>query len=293
MADFTAFLANVAGSVEGYLDRVVPAADTPPERLHEAVRWSLLGGGKRVRPALVIATAETFGGKGHLAYGAAAALELIHTYSLIHDDLPSMDDDDLRRGRATCHKQFGEATAILAGDVLQTIAFQVLTNDELLPGGDKRLQIISLIAAAAADMVIGQQLDLDAEGAQVTLGQLEQIHRKKTGSIISASVIVGGLIGDATGDEITALTRYAEALGLLFQVTDDLLDITQSTETLGKTAGKDIVFSKATYPSLIGLEGTRQLAGELAATADSALSAIERDTSLLSGMVDRVSNRVS
>ena len=293
MPEIAEFLSEVRTSVDRYLDRTVPPAEVPPVSLHQAIRWSLFGGGKRIRPALVIAAADTFGQASDFAYGAAAAIELIHTYSLIHDDLPAMDDDDLRRGRLTCHRKFGEATAILAGDVMQTIAFQILADDDLLPPADRRRQIISLIASASTEMVIGQQLDLDAEGSVVAVERLEEMHRKKTGALIEASVICGGLIGDATGIEMEKLEQYANALGLLFQVTDDLLDVTGTTDTLGKTAGKDAAAAKATYPALLGMDESQRLAERLHGAAAAALGAIDRDTRLLQGLLQMVAERKS
>jgi geranylgeranyl pyrophosphate synthase len=295
MSEIAAFLSEVKAGVDARLDAILPAGDVPPLRLHEAVRWSLFAGGKRVRPALLIASGRTFGAEDDRLLTTAAAIELIHTYSLVHDDLPSMDDDDLRRGRATCHKQFGEATAILAGDVMQTLAFSAIAGDESL-APQLRVQLISAIADASGTpngMVSGQQLDLDAEGAGISISELENIHRQKTGALISASAKAGAMIGGASGDEMAAIEKYARALGLLFQVTDDLLDVTQVTETLGKTAGKDAVADKATYPSLVGMDETRALAERLKVTAGEALNRLDRDTSLLAGLVEMVANRTN
>jgi geranylgeranyl pyrophosphate synthase len=295
MPEIAAFLREVKHSVDTRLDAVVPAGDVPSLRLHEAVRWSLFAGGKRVRPALLIASGRTFGAEDEKLLTTAAAIELIHTYSLVHDDLPSMDDDDLRRGRATCHKQFGEATAILAGDVMQTLAFGAIAGDGSLTP-ELRVKLISAIADAAGTpngMVSGQQLDLDAEGAGISISDLENIHRQKTGALVTASAKAGAMIGGATGDEMAAIEEYARALGLLFQVTDDLLDVTQVTETLGKTAGKDAAAEKATYPSLLGVDETRALAIRLKVMADEPLNRLDRDTSLLAGLVGMIANRTN
>jgi geranylgeranyl pyrophosphate synthase len=287
------FIDEVRIEVDRALDRLVPAEDIEPRRLHEAIRWSLFGSGKRIRPAIVFAAGKTFGAAPDQLIHTAAAIEMIHTYSLIHDDLPSMDDDDLRRGRATCHKQFGEATAILAGDVLQTLAFKTVAEDDSL-APDVRLKLISGIASASGTpqgMVAGQQLDVDAEGKQVSIAELEQIHSRKTGALISAAAASGAIIGGAADDELEAINRYAAKLGLLFQITDDLLDVTQGTEKLGKTAGKDAVAEKATYPSLYGVEEAREMANTIRDQAIGALATIPRDTTLLASFVDLVLGR--
>jgi len=223
----------------------------------------------------------------------ASAVEMIHTYSLIHDDLPAMDNDDLRRGKATCHRQFGEATAILAGDVLQTLAFKAIADDSNLTP-EIRVILISMFASAAgtpSGMVAGQQLDLHAEGKMLSIGEIEQIHRGKTGAMISASALAGAIIGGASENEISAIERYASKLGLLFQVTDDLLDVTQESYILGKTAGKDITSEKATYPRHLGIEKTRRMAGQIHNEACEALSPIKHDVKLLHQLADLILNR--
>ncbi|HTH50530.1 MAG TPA: farnesyl diphosphate synthase [Pyrinomonadaceae bacterium] len=295
MTDIAAFLNEVRRSVDARLDAIVPVAEVPPTRLHEAIRWSLFAGGKRVRPALVIAAGRTFGAQDEKLLDTAAAIELIHTYSLVHDDLPSMDDDDLRRGRATCHRKFDEATAILAGDVMQTIAFKTIAEDEGLDS-TLRVKLIAMIADSSGTprgMVSGQQFDLDAEGAENTIDELENIHRQKTGALISVSAKAGAIIGGANDRELAGVDEYSRALGLLFQVTDDLLDVTQPTEKLGKTAGKDVTAKKATYPGLLGVDQTRRLADELRAAATRALSSLNPDTTLLAGLVEMVASRTS
>ena len=285
---------RVRTDVDKSLDRLVPAADVQPRRLHEAIRWSLFAGGKRVRPVIVYAVGETFGATPDRLAASAAALEMVHTYSLIHDDLPSMDDDDLRRGRSTCHKQFDEATAILAGDVLQTLAFRAIADDEQLSDAE-RVRVISTLANESATpygMVAGQQLDLDAEGKTLSIDEIEAIHSRKTGALISAAAEIGAVIGGAGMDETHAIKQYSERLGLLFQITDDLLDVTQGTESLGKTAGKDAASRKATYPGLLGVDGAREKASALLAESIVALKLIDRDTTILTDLARMVNTRV-
>lgn len=293
MSSLKEFLEKCGKSVNETLEKCVPPAETEPRKLHEAIRHSLFAGGKRFRPALVLAVGKTFDTPDEKLLKTAAAAEMIHTYSLIHDDLPVMDDDDLRRGRATCHKKFGEATAILAGDVLQTLAFQAIAEDENLPA-EIRVRLISELAKAAGTpngMVAGQQLDLDGEGNSFSLEELEQIHRSKTGAMICFSARAGAIIAEADKSEFAAISNYAEKLGLLFQITDDLLDVTETTETLGKTAGKDLQAEKATYPSFYGIEETRKLAGKIRAEACRELEKVERNTEILRELADFILRR--
>ena len=291
--DLREFFDGCRASVDAALESLVPAAASEPRRLHEALRWSLLAGGKRFRPALVLAVGKTFGAPEAKLLRAAAAIEMIHTYSLIHDDLPAMDNDDLRRGRATSHRKFDEATAILAGDVLQTLAFQAIAEDENL-SAEIRVKLISELARAAgtpAGMVAGQQLDLEAEGKTVSIADLEQIHQNKTGAMICAAARAGAIVAEAAEGQLEAVSKYAARLGLLFQITDDLLDVTQTTEVLGKTAGKDVSAEKATYPALYGLENARALAKTIRAEAVEALSEIDKDTTVLRELVDFILTR--
>jgi len=279
-------MAESSRLVNESLDKLIPSARTEPVRLHEAIRWSLFAGGKRFRPILLFAVGETFGADKEKLLRTAAAVEMIHTYSLIHDDLPSMDNDDLRRGRETCHKKFGEATAILAGDVLETLAFQTVAEDEGLEA-DLRLNLISEMAKAAGTpfgMVAGQQLDLEAEGQNISIEAIDKIHGFKTGSLIAFSGKAAAIIGGGAEVEINAVTNFSTLLGLLFQITDDLLDVTQTTKSLGKTAGKDLAASKATYPSVYGIEKTRELARTHYERALSYLTVIDRPAGLLSGI---------
>lgn len=290
MNNLEKFLSAATETVDARLDELLPAEADQPQNLHQAMRWSVFAGGKRFRPALCFAAGRTFGAATKETGRAAAAVEMIHAYSLIHDDLPAMDDDDLRRGRATCHVKFGEATAILAGDQLQTLAFQAIAGDENLTA-EIRLRLIGELAEAAARMVEGQQLDLEAEGKRISVGELEAIHRNKTGAMISVAARAGAIIAAASENELNRVTVYAERLGLLFQITDDVLDATQTTEILGKTAGKDERAEKATYVSLYGLEKSRELAAAVHAEACRALENIERETSLLCDIADFILKR--
>ncbi len=279
------FFSDCAQIVDKKLDELVPSAEIEPKKLHSAMRWSLFAGGKRFRPALLIAVGKTFGAETEPLLRTAAAVEMIHTYSLIHDDLPAMDDDDLRRGRETCHVKFDEATAILAGDALQNLAFLTIAEDENL-SPEIRVRLIAEISNASGTpdgMVAGQQLDLEAEGIgkDISIESLEQIHRNKTGAMISVSAKAGAIIAGANDAEIKAVANYAAQLGLLFQITDDLLDVTQTTEMLGKTAGKDVSAEKATYPAFYGLMQTQILAENVHQKACVELEALNKETSLL------------
>ena len=287
------FFEDCRAQVDKTLDCLIPKPEIEPQKLHEAIRWSIFAGGKRFRPALVLAVGKTFGASEKKLLKTAAAVEMIHTYSLIHDDLPAMDDDDLRRGRETCHKKFDEATAILAGDVLQTLAFQTIAEDENL--SDKiKVKLVSELAKAAgtpSGMVAGQQFDLDAEGNGFSIENLEKIHHSKTGAMICFSARAGAIIAQAIEKEFEAVSKYASRLGLLFQITDDLLDITQSTEILGKTAGKDLTAKKATYPALYGIDETRNLAKKNHAESLRELEKINKNTEILHALVDFILER--
>lgn len=290
MTNLEQFFATCSGRVDEALESLLSPPATIPGRLLDAVRWSVFAGGKRFRPALTIAVGEALGAVRENLVTSAAAVEMIHTYSLIHDDLPAMDDDDLRRGRATCHIKFDEATAILAGDVLQSLAFRSITSDPAL-SAETRLRVTNELSEAATKMVFGQQLDLDAEGRELPLSELERIHENKTGAMIRASARIGAFVAGASLPEIEAVTKYSARLGLLFQITDDLLDVTQSTEMLGKTAGKDLTAKKATYPAFLGLEETRKLAARVHSEATAAIADIGRDVSTLLSLADFILNR--
>jgi geranylgeranyl diphosphate synthase type II len=279
--------------VEARLDELIPVETVEPKSIHSAIRWSLFAGGKRLRPLLLLAIGQEFGAETDVLLDTACALELIHTYSLIHDDLPSMDDDDLRRGRPTCHIRFGEATAILAGDALQALAFQAIADDEKL-ASSIRVRLIKEVARASATphgMIAGQAYDLAAESRQVSGDELERIHRHKTGALIASAARSGAIIAGASERELEAITRYSVALGLLFQITDDLLDVTATAEDLGKTPGKDARSSKATYPALYGLDATRERAQAAYQEACSALDELERPMSILRAIAEFILER--
>lgn len=292
MDDLKEFFTDVSERVGMELESMVPEWTYGPRKLRDAMRWSLFGGGKHFRPALVFAVGRTFGAPDEKLTRTAAAVEMIHTYSLIHDDLPSMDDDDLRRGRETCHKKYGEATAILAGDALQVLAFQAIAEDENL-SSEIRVELIAGLSRAADRMVMGQQSDLDAEGKTLTIAEIEEIHVNKTGALIAYSANAGAIIAGVSRAEVEAVGEYAEGLGLLFQITDDLLDVTASTEELGKTAGKDQAAGKATYPGLLGLEETRTRIEGLRCRTDAALDKLSSDARLLRTILQYLVTRAS
>ncbi len=268
---FQVFLGDCRVRVEQALDHWLPVETTQPRRLHAAMRYAALGEGKRVRPVLVYATGRALGVEPACLDAAACAVELIHAYSLVHDDLPAMDDDQLRRGRPTCHVAFDEATAILAGDALQTLAFRLLCEaDDLCIAAADRLRMVDVLAQASGSrgMAGGQALDMEATGQDIDLARLENLHIHKTGALILASVRLAALAAGAADDErLPRLERYAKCIGLAFQVHDDVLDVEGSTAELGKTKGKDAATHKATYPALIGLDAARDMARRLTAEA--------------------------
>lgn len=267
------------------LESLLQAKQSNNQRLYHAMHYSVMNGGKRVRPLLTLASCEAVGGHIQQAISPACAVELIHAYSLVHDDLPAMDDDSLRRGKPTTHIAFDEATAILAGDALQTLAFELLSSPELTQQPpEAKLRMLQLLAQAsgAAGMVGGQAFDLQATGRAVTLEQLENIHRQKTGALINASVQIGALAsGVATEQQLQQLNDYATAIGLAFQVQDDILDITADTQTLGKQQGSDKVLDKATYPALMGLEKAQDYAKQLQEQALDALAGFAQSADIL------------
>jgi geranylgeranyl pyrophosphate synthase len=280
MSDLKEFFGEVSSLVNAELDWLIPETGPGPRSLRDAMRWSLFGGGKHFRPALVFAVGRTFGAPDENLVRTAASVEMLHTYSLVHDDLPSMDDDDLRRGRATCHRKFGEATAILAGDALQALSFQAIAEDQRLPV-ETRLELIAGLSRAAAKMVVGQQQDLEGEGGDLSLEDVKEIHANKTGALIAFSAVAGAMIAGVEPQTLDAVREFGSGLGLLFQVTDDLLDVTKTTEQLGKTAGKDIVSDKATFPSSIGINASREFAQSAFQSAASAIDLDGVDTTLL------------
>ncbi len=255
-------------AVDASLDRLMPAENLPPPSIHRAMRYSVFAGGKRIRPVLCLETARIFNADVTPVLHPACAIEFIHTYSLIHDDLPALDNDDLRRGKPTCHKKFGEAAAILAGDALLTLAFETIAATPV--DAERRVAILTEVSTAAGTingMVGGQVADLEAAGKRIAPEMLEYIHHSKTAALIRASIVSGAICAGASEGDVARLRRFGECIGLLFQVTDDILDVEESSAALGKTAGKDIAQQKATYPAVHGLERSHQIANELAAKA--------------------------
>jgi geranylgeranyl pyrophosphate synthase len=287
---FQALLEHWQGRIERELTARLPPATARPTRLHEALRYSALGGGKRVRPVLVYATASSLGIAEATVDGVACAVELIHAYSLVHDDLPAMDDDDLRRGRPTCHKAFDEATAILVGDALQVLAFETLASDPGLPADATiRLELVRLLAAASGigGMAGGQALDLAAVGRQLSLAEVEEMHARKTGALIHASVMMTAACGERTSEaSARALDDFARAIGLAFQIQDDLLDIEGDATLLGKAIGADRAHDKPTYPSSVGVEAARRRMHELHARALAALAVLGSRAAPLASVSD-------
>ncbi len=279
---------------EQTLEQYLPPEGQTPQQLHQAMRYAVLGGGKRIRPILVYSAATAVQADLAQVDAAAAAVELIHAYSLVHDDLPAMDNDDLRRGRPTCHKAFNEATAILVGDALQALAFQTLADNTLLPASSRLQQVRVLTeASGAAGMVGGQALDLASVGQPMDIEGLETLNRMKTGALIRASVLLGALGRvDITAADLTRLSHYAECVGLAFQIQDDILDITSDTATLGKTQGSDQARDKPTYPMLLGLEPAQRRAGNLCAEAQAHLEPFGERASVLSWLADFIVQRL-
>src|SRR3954467_13335690 len=283
-------MGEVQARMESALSRLLPQAHIAPKRLHEAMRYAVLGGGKRVRPLLAFAAGEVSGAAPERLQIAPAAVELIHAYSLVHDDLPCMDDDVLRRGKPTVHVEYGEATALLVGDALQTLAFQLLAEQGLAEPR-VQLEMVKLLALAAGSrgMAGGQQIDLDSTGKTLSLPELEFMHIHKTGALIRAAVLIGAAGGKPLAEaERTSLDRYAKAVGLAFQVVDDVLDSEASTATLGKTAGKDSKHGKLTYVSVLGAPKARELAHELRAEAHAALQGLGSRGARLAALADFV-----
>ncbi|MGE5208224.1 MAG: polyprenyl synthetase family protein [Alphaproteobacteria bacterium] len=255
------------------LDRYLPKANTKPATLHRAMRYSLLAGGKRLRPILCLASAEACRGRMEDTLPLACALECIHTYSLVHDDLPSMDNDDFRRGRPTCHKVFGEGVAVLTGDALLTLAFEIVSRTKPSPRYGMAILLRELaVAAGSRKLIAGQVADLEAEGKSVQRRQLQFIHENKTAAMLRSSVRLGAMSANADARKLSSITRFGQRLGLAFQIIDDILDVTQTSQILGKSAGKDVAARKATYPAVIGLEKSRAEARRLTREAHTALS---------------------
>lgn len=289
--DLSAYLAQRQALVEAALERAVPI--TYPEKIYEAMRYSLLAGGKRLRPILCLATCELAGGTQEMAMPTACALEMIHTMSLIHDDLPAMDNDDYRRGKLTNHKVYGEDIAILAGDGLLAYAFEVVAETKNVPP-ERLLLVIARLgrAVSAAGLVGGQVVDLESEGKpDTTLETLNFIHTHKTGALLEACVVCGGILAGVSATDLQRLSRYAENIGLAFQIVDDILDITAPSEELGKTAGKDLQAKKATYPSLWGLEESKKKAQQLVDAAKAEMAPFGEKARPLLAIADFITTR--
>ncbi|WP_296753169.1 polyprenyl synthetase family protein [Thiobacillus sp.] len=293
MTDFAAWTQACQARMESVLAEWLPAPQIAPQRLHEAMRYAVLGGGKRVRPLLAFAAGEVAGADIERVQHAAAAVELIHAYSLVHDDMPAMDDDALRRGKPTVHVEFDEATALLVGDALQSLAFDILAAQPLTDDAAVQLKMVQLLAQAAGSrgMAGGQAIDLASVGKPLDLTELEFMHIHKTGALIRASVLLGAQCGTLSGATATALDRYAKCIGLAFQVVDDVLDAETPTATLGKTAGKDAANNKPTYVSLLGVTRARELALELRADARAALADLGARAERLRQLADFVVER--
>ena len=288
------FISAGQACVERTLHRLVPPETENPETIHKAMRYSLFAGGKRIRPLLAMAAANVVVDASPGVESAACSLELIHTYSLIHDDLPALDNDDLRRGRPTCHKVFGDAMAILAGDALLTLAFEVLSK--LDATAERRIQLVHELSSASGTvggMIGGQVNDIEGEGKVPTADLLESIHRAKTGALLRASVRMGAIYAGADADQLAALTRFGEHVGLAFQIVDDVLDVEQSSEQLGKTAGKDAAQKKITFPAVYGIERSREMAEQERMAAHVALKPFDDRAERLRELADRIVRRTA
>ena len=286
-------MAERRSAVDDALNRWVPPAEQDPVNIHQAMRYSLFAGGKRIRPLLAVASAEAVSDAPVGIESCACALELIHTYSLIHDDLPALDNDDLRRGRATCHKVYGEAMAILAGDALLTLAFEVLSKLDG-PAAQTRVELVRELATASGTvggMIGGQVNDIEGEGKHPTAALLESIHRAKTGALLRASVRMGAIYAGADSAQLAALTQFGEHIGLAFQIVDDILDVEQSSEALGKTAGKDAAQEKITFPAVYGIERSRAMAEEERLAAHHSLQPFDDRAQRLREMADLIVRR--
>jgi geranylgeranyl diphosphate synthase type II len=290
--DFSHYWSSRQKKVEAALNAFLPPASTKPATIHRAMRYSIFAGGKRLRPILCLATAEVLGAKPEPALPLACAVECIHTYSLIHDDLPCMDNDDFRRGKPTSHKVFGEGMAVLAGDALLTIAFEMAASCEGWPRYSRADVVLELAQAAGSRALIaGQVADTEGEGKKIEPAELRFIHDNKTAALIAASIRLGAMSANATPKQLAGLTDFGRSLGLAFQVIDDILDVTQTSEKLGKSAGKDLTAQKATYPALLGLEKAKKEADRLTARARAALKPFGRHGAPLAAIADYLLRR--
>ena len=295
MVNFLEQLQVYQKSVETALNYWLPKGNSEPKKLHEAMRYSVLAEGKRIRPILLYATGEAFGVELGKLNGPACAVEIMHAYSLIHDDLPSMDDDDLRRGRPTCHKVFDEATAILAGDALQALAFQILAMDPKIETNDsQRLKMIETLSLASGSrgMAGGQAIDLASVGLELNIDELENMHSHKTGALIKASAEIGALSAkDISSELFISISNYAKYIGIAFQIKDDILDIESDTAVLGKPQGSDIALNKPTYPNLLGLDGAKKMADKLHLKAIKCLDVFDKKAKMLRQIADYIIKR--
>lgn len=287
MSDLKTYLADRCAFVDAMLDRLIPSAETAPATIHKAMRHSVFAGGKRLRPILCMAAAEAAGGSKESAAFAACAVECLHTYSLIHDDLPSMDNDDFRRGVPTCHKVYGEGVAILAGDALQALAFEILVKTPVTVRYGAGALVAELARTAGSlHLVGGQVADLEGEGQKLPLEALRFIHENKTAALLTTSLKLGGMSADCTAEELQGLHEFGMATGLAFQIIDDILDVTQTSEKLGKSAGKDLTSEKSTFPALIGLDASRDEAHRLTQVAHDALTVFDKRSTRLRQLAD-------
>ena len=292
--DFSHYWSSRQKKVDAALNRLLPSATTKPKTIHQAMRYSIFAGGKRLRPVICLASAEVISGKHDDAIPLACAVECIHTYSLIHDDLPSMDNDDFRRGKPTSHKVYGEGVAVLAGDALLTIAFEMAASCRAWPRYSHADVIHELaVAAGSQKLIAGQVADLEGEGKKISPAELRYIHDNKTAALIASSIRLGAMSANATPKQLERLTDFGESLGLAFQVIDDILDVTQTTEKLGKSAGKDVAAQKATYPALLGLDKAKKEADRLTARARAALKPFGKAAAPLEAIADFLLKRES
>jgi geranylgeranyl diphosphate synthase type II len=290
--DFSHYWSARQKRVDAALHKFLPPANTKPKTIHQAMRYSLFAGGKRLRPVICLATAEVISGKSDEALPLACAVECIHTYSLIHDDLPCMDNDDFRRGKPTSHKVYGEAIAVLAGDALLTIAFEMAASCRAWPRYSHADVIHELaVASGSQALIAGQVADAEGEGKKISPAELRYIHQNKTAALITTSIRLGAMSANATPKQLANLTEFGQSLGLAFQVIDDILDVTQTTEKLGKSAGKDITAQKATYPALLGLEKAKKEADKLTARARAALKPFGKHAEPLEAIADYLLKR--
>ena len=292
MSELKAYLESRCKAVDAALDAYLPSAETRPATLHKAMRHSLFAGGKRLRPVLCLAAAEACGGSIDAAMPAAAAVECLHTYTLIHDDLPCMDDDDFRRGVPTCHKVYGEGVAVLAGDALQAVAFELVAStppNDRFTAADYVRELA--VTSGSLHLIGGQVADLEGEGRQLPMDDLRYVHESKTAALLTTSVLLGAMSAGASAEQVESLRQFGMATGLAFQVIDDILDVTQTSEKLGKSAGKDVAAAKSTFPALIGLGASRAEAKRLTTEAHDALKALGTSGSRLKELADYLLQR--